>query len=54
MQGLAIYGINRIQTIGELRAAKDLHDKLEAIYRPYMDFDALTRSTDENIERLFA
>ena len=40
--------------IEELRAAKALHDKLEAIYRPYMDFDALTRSTDENIERLFA
>ena len=40
--------------IGELRAAKALHDKLEAIYRPYMDFDALTRYTDENIEKLFA
>ena len=39
--------------IGELRAAKALHDKLEAIYRPYMDFDALTRHTNAYIEKLF-
>lgn len=37
----------------ELRAAKALHDKLEAVYRPYMDFDALTRYTEKTIERLF-
>ncbi len=40
--------------IEELRAAKALHDKLEAICRPYMDFDALTRHTNEYIEKLFA
>jgi len=40
--------------IEELRAAKALHDKLEAIYRPYMDFDALTRHTKEYIEKLFS
>lgn len=40
--------------IEELRAAKALHDKLEAIYRPYMDFEALTACTEEYIERLFA
>ena len=40
--------------IEELRAAKGLHDKLEAIYRPYMDFDALTRYTNEYIEKLFS
>ena len=40
--------------IDQLRAAKALHDKLEAICRPYMDFDALTRHTNEYIEKLFA
>ena len=40
--------------IGELREAKVLHDKLEAIYRPYMDFDALTAYTEAYIEELFA
>jgi len=39
--------------IEELRAAKALHDKLEAVYRPYMDFAALTAYTDETVEKLF-
>ena len=38
--------------IEELAAAKTLHDKLEAVYRPYMDFDALTRFTEEYVEGL--
>ena len=40
--------------IAELREAKALHDKLEAIYRPYMDFEALTAYTGHYIEKLFA
>lgn len=40
--------------IEELREAKALHDKLEGVYRPYMDFDALTRYTNEYIEKLFS
>ena len=41
------------QAIDELRKAKALHDKLEAVYKPYMDFDALTAYTDAYIEDLF-
>lgn len=37
-----------------LREAKVLHDKLEAVYRPYMDFDALTAFTKGYIEKLYA
>ena len=40
--------------INELREAKILHDKLEAVYRPYMDFDALTAYTEEYSKALFA
>jgi hypothetical protein len=29
------------------------HDELEAVYRPNMDFAALTAYTDEYIEKLF-
>ncbi len=36
-----------------LREAKTLHDKLEAVYRPYMDFPALTDFTEMYIEKLF-
>ena len=42
------------RAMDELREAKTLHDKLEAVYRPYMDFDALTKYTDAYIEKLFA
>ena len=38
--------------VEELGAAKALHDKLEAVYRPYMDFDALTRFTEKYVEGL--
>lgn len=40
--------------IEELCEAKTLHDKLEAVYRPYMDFEALTAYTEACIEKLFA
>lgn len=43
----------REQTTVLLARAKSLHDQLEAIYRPYMDFAALDSFTDEYIERLF-
>lgn len=39
--------------ITQLREAKALHDKLEAVFRPYMDFEALTAFTEEYIEKLF-
>ena len=42
------------RAMDELHEAKTLHDKLEAVYRPYMDFDALTKYTDAYIEKLFS
>ena len=42
------------RAMDELHGAKTLHDKLEAVYRPYMDFDALTKYTDAYIEKLFS
>ena len=42
------------RAMDELHEAKTLHDKLEAVYRPYMDFDALTRHTNAYIEKLFS
>lgn len=41
------------QAIGRLRAAKALHDELEAVYKPHMDFSALTAYTAHTIENLF-
>ena len=38
----------------KLAAAKKLHDELEAVYRPYMDFEALSAFTDAEIEKLFS
>ena len=37
-----------------LREAKALHDELEAVYRPYMDFPALDALTAKEIARVFA
>ena len=37
-----------------LREAKMLHDELEAIYKPHMDFSALTAYTDQVLEDIFA
>ena len=42
-----------LEGVEELRAAKALHDKLEAVYKPYMDFDALTAYTEETVQSLF-
>ena len=36
-----------------LRRAKALHDELEAQYRPYMDFAALTEFTEKELRRIF-
>ena len=41
------------RAVTERREAKALHDKLEAVYRPYMDFAALTKYTEEYVEKLF-
>ena len=41
------------QGMDTLREAKALHDKLEAVYRPYMDFGALSAYTEAYIEKLF-
>ena len=40
--------------VQELREAKALHDELEAVYRPHMDFDALTAFADQYVEALFS
>ena len=37
----------------KLRQAKALHDELEAVYRPYVDFGALTEFTEEQLFTLF-
>ena len=37
----------------KLRLAKVLHDALEAVYKPYVDFDALTAYTDRCMKELF-
>ena len=38
--------------VKELHRAKELHDELEAVYRPYMDFSALTAFSEQTIARL--
>lgn len=39
--------------VAELRRAKALHDELEAVYRPYMDFAALTAFTERTVREIF-
>lgn len=39
--------------VNRLSRAKLLHDELEHVYHPYVDFAALTKFTDEYIEKLF-
>ena len=39
---------------GLLREAKALHDELEAVYRPYMDFPSLDAFTAKELARVFA
>lgn len=43
----------RDQATALLSSAKELHDELESVYRPYMDFEALTKYTDKYIEKMF-
>ncbi len=38
---------------GQLRLAKERHDELEAVYRPYMDFAALTEFTEQTVRAIF-
>ncbi len=40
--------------LDRLRRAKALHDELEAVYRPYMDFDALSDFCERELARIFA
>ena len=40
--------------VEQLRLAKVRHDELEAVYRPYMDFAALTAFTEQTIRSVFA
>lgn len=37
----------------KLRQAKELHDALEAVYKPYVNFGALTAFTEETIQNTF-
>jgi len=43
----------RHEAIKFLKQAKNLHDELEAVYKPYMDFSALESFTEEYIKKLF-
>lgn len=39
--------------ISYLKRAKEYHDKLENAYRPYIDFQTLTETTDAELKRIF-
>lgn len=41
------------QAYALLEKAKALHDELESVYRPYMDFSALTEFTKRTIQQTF-
>ena len=41
------------EALAKLEAAKALHDELERIYRPHVDFIALTAFTEETVARIF-
>ena len=49
--GLAFRGLD--PALGTLREAKALHDQMEALVRPYMDFAALTDYTETTLRTLF-
>ena len=42
-----------VQAYALLEKAKALHDELESVYRPYMDFSALTEFTKRTIQQTF-
>ena len=37
-----------------LRRAKELHDELEAVYHPFVDFRAMTRFEQKHLENIFS
>lgn len=39
--------------VRQLQAARLLHDELEAVYSPCMDFEALTAFTDQHLDQMF-
>ncbi len=41
------------KAVEALRLAKEGHDALEAVYRPYMDFEVLTAYTEQTLESVF-
>ena len=41
------------KAVEALREAKGLHDELEALYRPHMDFQGLTAYTEALLKKLF-
>ena len=43
----------RTQATARLKQAKKLHDDMEAVYRPYMDFAALDDYTEDCIDSIF-
>ena len=49
----ALYDAVLGQAMERLREAKALHDELEAVYRPFVDFEALTAFTEEYLDGLF-
>ena len=49
--GTAYRGLDA--ALGKLREAKALHDRIEALVRPYMDFAALTDYTETTLRNLF-
>ena len=42
----------RNEAVDYLRAAKEEHDRLEAVYRPYVDFEGLDALTVQEIDRI--
>ena len=49
--GLAFRGLE--PALDKLREAKSLHDEMEYLVRPYMDFAALTDYTEATLRELF-
>ena len=44
----------RSEAVEHLRAAKEEHDRLEAVYRPYVDFEGLNALTAQEIARIMS
>lgn len=41
------------EAVGHIREAKQLHDRIEQLCHPYVDFDAVSRKTEEVLSELF-